>query len=66
VISLWVFFQNHSAFNKDSGNTIALGDAGPKTRESFCCNPRDPDEVATDRQDFITGMSWEGLMAKDE
>jgi hypothetical protein len=39
MIFLGVVFQNHgSAFSKDSGNTIAFGDAGPKTRAGLSCN----------------------------
>jgi hypothetical protein len=43
-----------SQCDQGSGNTVAFSDAGPETRASFCCNPRDPEEVARERQDFIS------------
>jgi hypothetical protein len=41
MIFLRVVFQNRGGeFNKDSGNAIAFGDAGPKTRAGLSCNFR--------------------------
>jgi hypothetical protein len=30
-----VVFQSHGAFSKDSGNTVAPGDAGPENPNEF-------------------------------